>query len=113
MIQLLDRAPGTYENVRAQALQFQYTTCKPLKRSRNTTDTVVQRRRPVQRDDNVIHGCGDRFGLRIEEQSSSKKRDADPFVAKHPGQYLKTAIFLGLSSCKHHPTHPNVAYLTD
>src|ERR1700734_2852755 len=100
MILLLDRTPGTYGNFRAQEPQLLHPCGKSLKRLWNPTDAVVQRRRPVQRDNHIIDGFSDSFGLRIKEQSGSEKRDADPFIAKHTGQYGETAFLLGFAAGK-------------
>ena len=90
-----------------------HTARESLERSWDATDAVVQGRRPVQRDNNIIDGCSDRLGLRIEEQSSSEKRDADTLVAKHPRQYGKAAVLLGFSAGKHYPTNTQVAKRRD
>src|SRR5271155_4632212 len=113
MIKLLHRAPATYGKVRSQAPQFRHPRRKLLKSFWNPTDAVVQCRRPVQRDDYIIDGCGDRFGLCIKEQPGGEKRDPDPFIAKHPRQYGKTAVLLGFTACKHYPTNPQVAKRCD
>jgi hypothetical protein len=90
-----------------------HTACESLERPWNATDAVVQGPWPVQRDNHIIDSCSDGFGLRIEEQSSSEKRDADTLVAKHPRQHGKAAVLLGFSAGKHYPTNTQVAKRRD
>src|ERR1700722_12970624 len=105
MIRFLYGAARTNRHLRIEMMYRFDAFRQLLERARNASNGVVNPRRAVERDDNVINAFGDGLGLRFEEQSGRQKGNSACRRSKHLRQPTPLFIQLWLASREDNPAH--------